>query len=89
MLHLVILYGSPWNSGVDQHCDKCLSLWPTLSVALLMQILMIGLAVAYCKIDFGKFWAKLPICELIKRPCQEQKAAPPLPHKISNDAELH
>jgi len=88
LLHLVILYGSPWNPGINRMCDKCLPLWPSLSAVLLMQVLMIGLAVAYDKVEFRKLLAKSPIRELTKRPHQEQKAAPPLPQRVGNDAEL-
>jgi uncharacterized membrane protein len=88
LLHLVILYGSPWNPGINQLCDKCLPIWPSLAAALLMQVLMIGLTVAYDKIKFRKLMAKSPIRELTKRPHQEQKASPPLPHRVGNDAEL-
>ena len=47
--HLVILYGSPWNYGINRFCDKCLSVWSTMSAALLMGIVMIGLAAALSK----------------------------------------
>jgi uncharacterized membrane protein len=88
LLHLVILYGSPWNPGIHRMCDKCLPLRLSLSAVLLMQVLMIGLAVAYDKVEFRKLLAKSPIRELTKRPHQEQKAAPPLPQRVGNDAEL-
>jgi uncharacterized membrane protein len=88
LLHLVILYGSPWNPGINQLCDKCLPIWPSLAAALLMQVLMIGLTVAYDKIEFRKLMAKSPIRELTKRPHKEQKAAPPLPQRVGNDAEM-
>ena len=87
LLHLVILYGSPWNSGLNRFCDKCLPFWSSLTVAVSMQVLMIGLAVAYDKVESGKFWAKLQVHGLTKRPHQDQKAAPPLPHKIGNDVD--
>jgi uncharacterized membrane protein len=64
--HLVILYGSPWNSGLNQLCDKCLPVWPALLAALLMQAAMIGLAVACGKIEFGKYWANLPVRRLME-----------------------
>lgn len=64
LLHLVILYGSPWNPGINQLCDKCLPIWPPLAAVLSMQVLMIGLAVAYDKIEFRKLMAKIPIREL-------------------------
>jgi uncharacterized membrane protein len=63
LLHLVILYGSPWNPGLNRLCDKCLPLWPSLSAALLMQTVMIGFAVAYGKIRLDKFHAKLTISQ--------------------------
>ena len=88
LLHLLILYGSPWNPGINQLCDKCLPLWPSLAAVLLMQALIIGLAVAYDKVEFRKPLAKSPIRELTKRPHQEQKALPPLPHRVGKDAEL-
>jgi uncharacterized membrane protein len=88
MLHLLILYGSPWNPGINRICDKCLPLWTTLSAVLLMQVLMISVAVAYDKVEFRKILAKLPLRGLTKRPHQEQKAAPPLPHRVGADAEL-
>ncbi len=62
--HLVILYGSPWNSGLNQFCDKCLPVWPALLAALLMQAAMIGLAVACGKIEFSKYWNSLPVRRL-------------------------
>jgi hypothetical protein len=65
LLHLVILYGSPWNPGINRLCDKCLPLWPSLSAALLMQAVMIGFAVAYGKVGFDKFYAKLTVPPLI------------------------
>ena len=51
--HLVILYGSPWNYGINRFCDKCLSVWPTLSAALSMGMIMIGLAAALGKMTDG------------------------------------
>jgi uncharacterized membrane protein len=53
LTHLVILYGSPWNSGFNRLCDKCLPVWPALSVALLMLTVMIALAVLLGKIEFN------------------------------------
>src|SRR5262249_15492456 len=57
--HLVILYGSPWNFGVDRLCDKCLRPWPAVGAAVLMEIIVIGIAVGACKIRDRRFWAKL------------------------------
>lgn len=57
--HLVILYGSPWNSGLDRLCDKCLPVWPALFAVVLMQAAVIGLAVVYSKIELDKHWANL------------------------------
>jgi uncharacterized membrane protein len=68
LLHLVILYGSPWNPGINRLCDKCLTLWPSLSAALLMQAVMIGFAVAYGKIRFAKFYAKLTVPQSANKP---------------------
>jgi hypothetical protein len=53
-----------------------------------MQALMIGLTVAYDKVEFRKPLSKSPIRELTKRPHQEQKASPHLPHRVGKDAEL-
>jgi uncharacterized membrane protein len=58
LLHLVILYGSPWNYGLNRVCDKCLPLWPSIAAALLMLIVMVGFAVAFSKVGFDKFYAK-------------------------------
>jgi uncharacterized membrane protein len=68
LLHLVILYGSPWNPGINRFCDKCLPLWPSMSAALLMQAVMIGFAVAYGKIGFDKFYAKLTVPQSADKP---------------------
>jgi uncharacterized membrane protein len=87
LLHLVILYGSPWNPGINRLCDKCLPLWPSLFAALLMLVLMVGLTVAYDKIEFRKPMAKSSIRELTKRPNEEQKASPLLLHRVGNDAD--
>jgi hypothetical protein len=62
--HVVILYGSAWNSGLNQLCDQCLPVWPALLSALLMQAAMIGLAVACSKIEFRKYWNRLPVRRL-------------------------
>jgi uncharacterized membrane protein len=63
LAHLVILYGSPWNQGLNRLCDKCLPLWPSLFAALLMQIVMVGFAVACDKAVDAKFHAKLTISQ--------------------------
>lgn len=42
--HLIILYGSPWNPGLNRVCDRCLPPWPAIFAALLMQVVMIGFA---------------------------------------------
>jgi uncharacterized membrane protein len=68
VLHLMILYGSPWNPGINRLCDKCLPLWLSMSAALLMQALMIGSAVAYGKVRFDKFYAKLAIPQSANKP---------------------
>ena len=67
VLHLVILYGSPWNHGLTQFCDKCLPPWPSLAAGLLMQTAMIGFAVAYSKVGRDKFYAKLPLPQSANR----------------------
>ncbi len=68
LLHLLILYGSPWNRGVNQFCDKCLPLWLSLSAALVMQAVMIGFAVAYDKIVGDKLYAKSIIPQSANKP---------------------
>jgi uncharacterized membrane protein len=68
LLHLVILYGSPWNQGLNRLCDRCLPPWPSLSAALLMLIVMIGFAVAYSKAGSDKFYAKLSVPQSANRP---------------------
>jgi hypothetical protein len=67
LLHLVILYGSPWNRGLTQFCDKCLPPWPSLAAGLLMQTVMIGFAVAYSKVGRDKFYAKLTVPQSANR----------------------
>jgi uncharacterized membrane protein len=67
LLHLVILYGSPWNQGLNRFCDRCLPPWPSLSAALLMLIVMIGFAVAYSKVGGDKFYAKLSVPQSANR----------------------
>jgi uncharacterized membrane protein len=67
LLHLVILYGSPWNRGLTQFCDKCLPPWPSLAAGLLMQTAMIGFAVAYSKVGRDKFYAKLNVPQSANR----------------------
>src|SRR5215475_12933335 len=59
MLHLVILYGSPWNHGLTQFCDKCLPPWPSLAAGLFMQTAMIGFALAYSKVGRYRFFVIL------------------------------
>jgi uncharacterized membrane protein len=78
--HLVILYGSPWNSGLDRLCDKCLAVWPALLVALLMQAAMIGLAVAWSKIGFGRYWNNLPARRLTDALWLRKRSAQRLQH---------
>jgi uncharacterized membrane protein len=68
LLHLLILYGSPWNPGLNRLCDRCLPLWPSLAAALLMQIVMVGFAVAYSKAGGAKFHAKLTISQFANKP---------------------
>jgi uncharacterized membrane protein len=68
LLHLVILYGSPWNHGLNRFCDRCLPLWPSLAAALLMLIVMIGFAVAYSKVGKNKVYAKLAVPQSADRP---------------------
>lgn len=67
LLHLVILYGSPWNHGLTQFCDKCLPPWPSLAAGLLMQTVMIGFAVAYSKVGRDRFYAKLTVPQSANR----------------------
>ncbi len=62
--HLVILYGSPWNSGLDRLCDKCLPVWPAVLAALLMQMAMVGLALVCSQIKLGKYWESVPVRRL-------------------------
>jgi uncharacterized membrane protein len=66
LTHLVILYGSPWNSGLKLSCDKCLSVWMALSAALLMLIVMIAMALLLNKIEF--IWNNSPLRNLIRKP---------------------
>lgn len=68
IMHLVILYGSPWNYGLHRLCDKCLPLWPSILAALLMQIVMIGFAVIYDKVRRDKFYAKWTIPQSADEP---------------------
>ncbi|MBO0799416.1 MAG: DUF1624 domain-containing protein [Blastocatellia bacterium] len=75
LLHLVILYGSPWNSGLNKYCDKCLTLWPALSAALLMLTAMIGLAVFFSRLALDEIWAELRLHELSGRPQPDQEEA--------------
>jgi surface polysaccharide O-acyltransferase-like enzyme len=63
LLHLLILYGSPWNTGINRTCDRCLTIWPALSAALLMLVLMIGVAVLLSLIEFDRIWARFPRCK--------------------------
>jgi fucose 4-O-acetylase-like acetyltransferase len=56
LTHLVFLYGSPWNTGLNRFCDKCLPVWPALSAALLMLTVMIAVAVLFSKIEFSRLW---------------------------------
>ncbi|MBO0858068.1 MAG: DUF1624 domain-containing protein [Chloracidobacterium sp.] len=67
LLHLVILYGSPWNRGLTQFCDKCLPPWPSLAAGLLMQTAMIGFAMAYSKVGRDRFYAKLTVPQSANR----------------------
>jgi uncharacterized membrane protein len=75
--HVVILYGSAWNPGLNQLCDKCLPVWPALLAALLMQAAMIGLAVACGKIEFGRY---LPVRRLTDALWLRKRAAQRLGH---------
>jgi uncharacterized membrane protein len=56
LTHLVFLYGSPWNTGLNRFCDKCLPVWPALSAALLMLTVMITVVVLFSKIEFSRLW---------------------------------
>jgi uncharacterized membrane protein len=58
LTHLVILYGSPWSHGVNRLWYRSLPPWPSIFAALLMLILMIGLAVIYSKVVGDKVYAK-------------------------------
>jgi len=78
--HAVILYGSAWNSGLNQLCDKCLPVWPALLAALLMQAAMIGLAVAWSKIVIGGFWGNLSVRPLTDALWSRKKSAQWLHH---------
>jgi hypothetical protein len=68
LLHLTILYDGPWNPGFNRLFDKCLPLWPSMSAALLMQVVMISSAVAYGKIRFDKLHAKLTVPQSADKP---------------------
>jgi fucose 4-O-acetylase-like acetyltransferase len=61
LLHLVILYGSPWNQGLNRLCYRSLPPWPSIFAATLMLIAMIGFAVAYGKAGRDKFHAKMSV----------------------------
>ncbi|HEY8459421.1 MAG TPA: heparan-alpha-glucosaminide N-acetyltransferase domain-containing protein [Blastocatellia bacterium] len=56
--HLVILYGSPWSHGLNRIFYRSLSPWPSIFAALLMLILMIGLALIYSKVAGDKLNAR-------------------------------
>lgn len=43
-LHLIILYGSAWNMGLNQVVDKRFDAWESVGAGLLMSVLMIGFA---------------------------------------------
>jgi uncharacterized membrane protein len=68
LLHLVILYGSPWNHGFNRLCDRCLPLWPSIAAALLMQIVMAGFAVACDKAGGVMFQTKLTVPQSANKP---------------------
>jgi uncharacterized membrane protein len=77
--HLVILYGSAWNSGLDRLCDKCLKPWPAVFAAVLMEFTVIGIAVGACKIRDRRFWAKLPTLIRAMGPGQRRPVTTGLP----------
>lgn len=78
--HVVILYGSAWNSGVNELCDKCLPVWPALLAALLMQAAMIALAVAWSKVEISGCWGNLSIRHLMDMLWLRKKSAQRLHH---------
>jgi uncharacterized membrane protein len=83
LTHLVLLYGSPWNTGLNRLCDKCLPLWPALSAALLMLTVMIALAALFSKIEFIKLWTSSTLQKLTSR--QQTQKTHQLLHKEGND----
>ena len=50
VVHLVILYGSAWNPGLDSLLDKSLNVWQTIGMALLMIIAMTTMVVVIHKL---------------------------------------
>jgi uncharacterized membrane protein len=61
LLHLVILYGSPWNHGLNRLCERSLPPWPSMFAALLMLIAMLGFALACSKVGGDKVYAKVSV----------------------------
>jgi uncharacterized membrane protein len=50
VVHLVILYGSAWNKGINHFAGKTFSGWQTFSAALLMILLMTGMVILVNKL---------------------------------------
>jgi hypothetical protein len=53
--HLVILYGSAWNSGLDKFYGKSLTAWQAFVAVLVMITVMTGAVVLYERIELQKY----------------------------------
>jgi hypothetical protein len=54
-VHLVILYGSAWNYGLDKFYGRSLTAWQSVGAALLILLMLVGVVSVYERLDPRKY----------------------------------